>query len=144
MQFEVVTQCFRIWNLDTHLCNALFWAILIPKRHFLGFLTQWVMSCVGSSSRGVVTMKRNNTDLGPIEIIRYFGGVPIFRTQIVFKLKKLILQNVMISMWRMAVVCAFWSYDSKSHAYSRHLARLRYQIKILVREIKTKKNNADL
>ena len=65
------------------------------------------MSCVVSSSRGVVTMKRNDTDLGPIEIIRYFGGVPIFRTQIVFKLKKLILQNVMISMWRMAVVCAF-------------------------------------
>ena len=47
-----------------------------------------MMTCVGSSSRGVATMKIINTDLGPIEIIRYFGGVPIFRTQIVFKLKK--------------------------------------------------------
>ena len=33
---------------------------------------------------------------GPIEIIRYFGMVPIFRTQLAFKLKKSFFLNWMV------------------------------------------------
>ena len=50
-------------------------------------------------------LRINHTNYkGPIEITSYFGGVPIFRTQLALKLKKFL--NSMVGRWCKGAVCA--------------------------------------